>query len=149
MIDSTTLPDDLTLSIQKDMHVEAPIAVTFDAVLEQLGPRAESQAGQPMPMKLEARPGGRWFRDLGDDTGHLWGNVQVIKPPTLLEITGPLFMSYPAVSHVQFRLTERDGGTQLAFAHRAIGMIDPEHRQGVKTGWDKLLDHIRQIAEHQ
>ncbi|HEX3702577.1 MAG TPA: hypothetical protein VHU82_04550 [Vicinamibacterales bacterium] len=35
---------------------------------------------------LEAWPGGRWFRDLGDNTGHLWGHVQAIKPPTLPEI---------------------------------------------------------------
>ncbi len=32
-----------------------------------------------MPMKLEAWPGGRWFRDLGDGNGHLWGHVQAIK----------------------------------------------------------------------
>ena len=44
-------------------------------------------------MTLEPRPGGRWFRDLGDDNGHFWGHVQAIKRPTLLEITGPLFMS--------------------------------------------------------
>ena len=25
-------------------------------------------------MKLEAWPGGRWFRDLGDGNGHLWGH---------------------------------------------------------------------------
>ena len=47
-----------------------------------------------MPMKLEAWPGGRWYRDLGDGNGHFWGHVQAIKRPTLLEISGPLFMSY-------------------------------------------------------
>jgi len=44
-----------------------------------------------MPMKLEAWPGGRWYRDLGDNNGHYWGTVQAIKKPTLLEICGPLF----------------------------------------------------------
>ena len=47
-------------------------------------------------MKLEPWPGGRWFRDLGNDNGHFWGLVQAIKRPTLLEITGPLFMSAPS-----------------------------------------------------
>ena len=61
-----------------------------------------------MPMKLEAWPGGRWYRDLGDDNGHFWGHVQAIKRPTLLEITGPLFMSYPVVSNLQYRLSEEE-----------------------------------------
>ena len=59
-----------------------------------------------MPMKIEAWPGGRWFRDLGDNNGHFWGHVQAIKRPTLLEITGPLFMSYAVVSNLQYRLSE-------------------------------------------
>ena len=50
-----------------------------------------------MPMMLEAWPGGRWFRDLGNGNGHLWGHVQAIKAPTLLEITGPLMMSFAVV----------------------------------------------------
>jgi hypothetical protein len=48
-----------------------------------------------MPMKIEPWPGGRWYRDLGDNDGHLWRHVQAIKQPTLLEIYGPLMMSYP------------------------------------------------------
>ena len=48
-----------------------------------------------MPIKIEAWPGGRWFRDLGDGNGHYWATVQAIKRPTLLEFSGPLFMSYP------------------------------------------------------
>ena len=63
-----------------------------------MGPDNETPDGKPMPMKIEPWPGGRWYRDLGDDNGHLWGHVQAIKRPTLLEITGPLFMSYPASS---------------------------------------------------
>ena len=46
-----------------------------------------------MPMILETKPGGRWYRDLGGDNGHHWGFVQSIKRPALLEIWGPLFMS--------------------------------------------------------
>ena len=35
----------------------------------------------PLPMILEPHPGGRWYRDLGGDNGHLWGFVQSIKRP--------------------------------------------------------------------
>ena len=67
----------------------ASIEVTFAALLDHLGPYNETQVDRPMPMKLEAWPGGRWYRDLGDNSGHYWGAVQAIKKPTLLEICGP------------------------------------------------------------
>src|SRR5437879_2928779 len=76
----------------------------FEATLDQLGPEGQMPGGKPFPMKIEAWPGGRWYRDLGDHSGHLWGHVQVIKPPTLLEICGPLMMSYPALNHLQYSL---------------------------------------------
>ncbi len=34
----------------------------------------------------------------------------------------------------------------MDFRHRAIGLIDPEHRQGVGTGWKHLLDGIAHDA---
>ena len=103
--------------------------------------------GTSMPFKLEAWPGGRWYRDLGNNAGHLWGHVQVIKPPTLLEICGPMFMSYPATSHIQYRLKENGETTQLSFLHRAIGLIPAEHKEGVKKGWASILGRIKQASE--
>ena len=100
-----------------------------------------------MDFVLEEWPGGRWFRDLGNGQGHFWGLVQVIKPPTLLEITGPLMMSYPVSGHVQFRLTQIAGGTLLALRHRALGMIDPNHREGVNKGWAQILEKIKVGSE--
>ena len=38
------------------------------AVLEQLGPQNEVGVDKRMPMILEPWPGGRWYRDLGDQT---------------------------------------------------------------------------------
>jgi uncharacterized protein YndB with AHSA1/START domain len=100
-----------------------------------------------MPMKLEAWPGGRWFRDLGEGNGHLWGHVQAIKRPTLLEFTGPLFMSYPVVSNVQYRLSETDGGTLIKFHHAALGLIQDDHRRGVTGGWGTMHERVRKVAE--
>jgi uncharacterized protein YndB with AHSA1/START domain len=98
-------------------------------------------------MKIEPWPGGRWFRDLGNNDGHFWGHVQAIKRPTLLEITGPLFMSYPAISNVQYRLSEADGGTLIQFRHSALGLIEDGHRKNVSTGWGALQERIRARAE--
>jgi len=88
----------------------------------------------PLPMTIEPRPGGRWFRDLGNDNGHFWGHVQAIKRPTLLEITGPLFISSAVVSNVQYRLTAVDGGTLITFRHSALGFVPDDYQQRMGRG---------------
>src|SRR5271167_4871415 len=105
--------ESLTLILTQEIQVNASVEDTFAALLEQLGPENDTPEGRKMQMKIEPWPGGRWYRDLGDDNGHLWGHVQAIKRPTLLEITGPLFASYPLLSNVQYRLAEADGGTLI------------------------------------
>jgi hypothetical protein len=135
--------EDLTLSITQEIHVKASLEKTFAALLEQLGPGNDTPDGRQMPLKLEAWPGGRWYRDLGDGNGHLWGHVQAIKKPTLIEFCGPLFMSYPVSSNVQYRLSEADGGTLITFHHLALGLISDEHRSGVVMGWTHILEGVR------
>jgi uncharacterized protein YndB with AHSA1/START domain len=139
-----------TLNVLKDVVIDASLDVVWESVLEEIGPAGTGGDGSPMPMKIELWPGGRWFRDLGEkggvNAGHLWGHVQVIKPPKLLELNGPMFMSYPAISHVQYRLIEEGEKTRLKLTHRAIGLIDPEHAKGVTEGWQEVIDSIRNIA---
>jgi hypothetical protein len=105
--------------------------------------------GRSLSMKIEPWPGGRWYRDLGNSAGHLWGHVQVIKPPTLLELIGPMPMSYPAINHVQYRLTAEGSVTRLSFVHRSMGLIIPEHRDGMSEGWQHWLVRIREHAERK
>ena len=147
MIGTSSTIEELTLSVTQEIHVRASLAATFEALLEQIGPANETPDGTPLPMTIEPWPGGRWFRDLGGQNGHFWGQVQAIKRPTLLEITGPLFMSSPALSNIQYRLSEVDGGTLVAFRHTAFGLIAEEHRAGVASGWTPLLQRIRARAE--
>jgi uncharacterized protein YndB with AHSA1/START domain len=134
-----------TFEIVKQEEIAAPIGIVFETILEQMGP-LNSTPERAMPMKLEAWPGGRWLRDLGNNAGHFWGVVQAIKPPTLLEICGPLFMSMPATSNLQYRLTEENGLTQVRFVHRAMGWIGDGDR-GVNAGWTDLMNRIRAAAE--
>ena len=139
--------EDLTLSITHEIHVRAPLDVTFTVLLDQMGPHNERDLGQPMPMKIEPWPGGRWYRDLGDNNGHFWGHVQAIKRPTLLEITGPLFASYPFVSNLQYRLSAVNGGTLISFRHTALGFMEEGHKKGVNQGWASLFERVRKQAE--
>jgi hypothetical protein len=136
--------DDLTLDTTQSLLIKADIGDVFRNMLHRFGEGNTNPKGESLQMTLEQWPGGRWFRDRGNGIGHLWGHVQVIKPPVLLELSGPLFMSYPALNHIEVKLEQRSGGTQLEFRHRAIGLIDAEHRKGVTMGWKHMLEGVAQ-----
>jgi hypothetical protein len=147
IVNATTAVEDLTLLVEQEIHVRASLEDTFEALLEQLGQGNEGGEGRPMPMVLEAWPGGRWYRDLGSDNGHYWAHVQAIKRPVLLELSGPLFMSHPVANNVQYRLSEESGGTLIRFRHSGFGLIQEDHRKGVTGGWGHINEKIRLSAE--
>src|SRR5258708_6518688 len=135
--------ENLTLNITQEIRINASLEATFAALLEEIGPNNEGIDGKPMPMKIEPWPGGRWFRDLGDGNGHFWGHVQAVKRPTLLEITGPLFMSGPTISNVQYRLSEADGSTLIKFRHTALGIIQDDYRRSRDSRWHRMQHRLR------
>ena len=139
--------ENLSLDISQETLVRSSVTATFAALLEELGPSNLGQNDVSMPMTLEAWPGGRWFRDLGDNNGHLWGHVQAIKRPTLLEITGPLMMSFGVASNVQYRLKEADGGTMIVFRHTALGLFPDGYREALSQGFKSIFDRIRRRVE--
>jgi hypothetical protein len=135
-----------TLEVNKAEDIKAPAEIVFESILASLGPESE-MGHKKFAMTFEAWPGGRWFRDLGNNAGHFWGHVQVIKPPRLIEICGPMFMSYPAISHIQYRITGDGPTSRLQFVHKAIGLIPQEHLDGVNQGWAAEVSDIRARAE--
>jgi hypothetical protein len=142
-----------TFEIRKETFIAASPEIAFAAVLEEIGPGSELPDGSPFPMKLEPWPGGRWYRDRGEAGGHafghLWGHVQVIKAPALLELWGPMMMSSAATNHVQYKLTPEGAGTRLTLTHRAMGAISDEHRDGFHKGWDHAIGRVRNAAERK
>jgi hypothetical protein len=134
--------EEMTIDLEQHIEVKADIGDVFKGVLHRFGEGSTNQKGESMQMILEQWAGGRWFRDRGNGIGHLWGHVQVIKPPVLLELSGPMFMSYPALNHVEVRLDQIAGGTKVTLRHRAIGLLDSMHRENVGTGWRHYLDSI-------
>lgn len=139
--------EDLTLDVEQSIEVKADIGDVFKRVLHRFGEGNTAPDGSSLNLILEQWAGGRWFRDRGEGIQHLWGHVQVIKPPTLIELSGPLFMSYPALNHVEIKLEKTAEGTKTTLRHRAIGMIDPAHREGVTTGWSGMLNSIKDDFE--
>jgi hypothetical protein len=148
MIDQLSL-EQLTLNVSEEIHVRASMQATFDTLLEEMGPHNETPYGEKLPMTIEPWPGGRWFRDLGDGNGHFWGVVQAIKRPTLLEVCGPLFMSAPVISNLQYRLAPADGGTLITFRHSALGFVPDDVRRNLGTGWSVLHERVRRLAERR
>jgi hypothetical protein len=137
--------DDLTLDTTQSIDIKADIGDVYRSLLHRFGEGfTRPPQGESMQMVLEQWPGGRWFRDRGNGVGHLWGHVQVIKAPVLLELSGPMFMSYPALNHIELKLEQRPGGTHVDLHHRALGFIDPEHRKGVTGGWKYILEGVAQ-----
>lgn len=137
--------ENLGVAIHHVIKINAPIAVAWESLVEELQ-NMESPNGS-MPMKLEQWPGGRWFRDLGNNNGHCWAMVQSIKKPTLLEFAGPLMLSTGAFSNVQYRLAEEGGVTTLTFQHLSGGPVAEEHRTGMNDGWGQISGRIKSRAE--
>ncbi|MBL0922539.1 MAG: SRPBCC domain-containing protein [Phycisphaerales bacterium] len=135
-----------TLHIVRERLIDAPLHAVWEALLDELGPEGTMPDGKPFPMVFEPVVGGRWFRDLGSGAGHFWGHVQVIKPPALLEVCGPMFMSYAAANHVQYRLTAEGSKVRLTLTHSAMGLIPDDHAEGVHEGWDHCLSRIAELA---
>jgi uncharacterized protein YndB with AHSA1/START domain len=144
---TTTMAVSDGFTIKEEILVRASLDKTFASLIAQMGRLNETPDGKPLPMMIEPRPGGRWYRDLGGENGHLWGFVQSIKRPVLLEIWGPLFMSTAATSNLLYRLTEAEGGTLITFTHTVVGPFPEDHRPGLGTGWAALHARVRKAAE--
>lgn len=148
-MNSATAPSPIatsTLDITEEIRVQASPEQAFEALLVELGPENRGAGDAPMPMVLEAWPGGRWFRDLGDGNGHCWGHVQAIRRPTLLEISGPLMMSFPVASNVQYRLKADGRDTVITLRHTALGLFPDGFTAALGGGWKsiskRLLDRL-------
>ena len=146
---TTTAPvsEQQTFTITEQIAVKASLEQTFASLVAQMGRLNETPDGTPLPMILELRPGGRWYRELGGDNGHLWGFVQSIKRPELLEIWGPLFMSTAATSNLMYRLSETADGTLIKFTHTLVGPFPEDHRSKLTSGWSALHARVRKAAE--
>ena len=139
--------EEMTVDLEQTIEINAGLEDTFNGLLHRFGKGNHTPSGESLNLEIEPFAGGRWYRDRGEGVQHLWGHVQVIKPPVLLELTGPMFMSYPALNHIEVKLAEDGGGTKVTLRHRAIGMISKEHREGISTGWNYILEGLKADCE--
>lgn len=141
------MEDKYLLDLEQHIDIRSTPEKVFEGIIAEISEKMHYPDGRSMNMQIERRPGGRWYRNLGDESGHLWGFVQTIKAPELLEITGPLFMSYPVSNHLEFRVTATDDGARLSLRHRAFGLLDENHRKGVAGGWRGMMEEVKKSLE--
>ena len=98
-------------------------------------------------IEIKAAPGSVFRNMIAGLSAIMGGDGKLIKPPTLLEIYGPMMMSYPVAGHLQVRCAQIGGGTLVTLNHRAMGLIDPKHREGFPEGWGKILKSIKDASE--
>lgn len=140
--------DQAILEFSQEIEIAAPPADVFEGMVHRLtdGHRGGPDA-PPLPLELERWPGGRWFRNLGDGAGHLWGFVQSYRPPTLLELFGPMFMSYAVAGHIIIRFEAAGAGTRLSFRYSALGLLEDGHRTGLQAGFADMLAKLKESVE--
>jgi uncharacterized protein YndB with AHSA1/START domain len=143
--------DELAMKIEQTIEIKAAPEKVFEGLIQRLCDMGGEPGKPNLKLKLERKPGGRWYRDLGNDSGHLWGFVQSIKPPTLLEIFGPLMISNPVNCHLIVRLTPTPAGTKLVFKNEVFGPIPEEYKDdmkdGMAQGWAQMLDALKRDVE--
>src|SRR3982751_2317131 len=139
--------DEMVLDVTQSVEIGAGIDEVFKSMLFRLGEGNTRPDGESLQLNIEPWAGGRWYRDRGEGVQHLWGHVQAIKAPELLEMSGPMFMSYPAINHIEVKLERVPDGTKVTLRHRALGLIEQAHREGVSTGWQYMLDNIARDFE--
>ena len=141
----TTL-DSFRAVIERTDLIDASPEVIFESILEDMQGIPDGQ-GKPLNLKVEPFPGGRWYRDNGNNTGHLWGHIQVIKPPTVLEVFGPLMISSAAISHVTYRVKADGNQQRLTITHKIFGDFDPSIPTNVGGGWDQVVSRVKAAAQ--
>ena len=139
--------DDLLIQIDQTVEIKATPEKVFEGLVSHLCELPGEEGKPAVKLKLERWPGGRWFRDLENGNGHLWGFVQSIKPPTLLEVFGPLMLSYPVSTHLIVRLSPTNGGTKLVFKNEIFGPVPAEVREGLGEGWGDMLKRLKRSFE--
>jgi uncharacterized protein YndB with AHSA1/START domain len=148
---NNAVKDEMVVEIEQTLEIKATPEKVFEGLIKHLCDM-EGEPGKPrLSLKLERKPGGRWYRDLGNDSGHLWGFVQSIKPPTLLELWGPMMISGPVATHMIIRLAPTGAGTKLVFKNEVMGPLPEEMREhmkdGMGEGWSSMLNALKKELE--
>ena len=69
--------------------------------------------------------------------------MQSIKPPNLIEMCGPLFMSCAVANNLIIRIEDTADGAKISLRHQALGAIPDQYREGIEKGWARMLNDVK------
>ena len=95
----------------------------------------------PKALLIEPRLGGRMYEDWGDGEGMIWGHVNMVRSPELLQIVGDCSKDFGGPSrHIMTWNLEQDGGTtRLRLEHSIHGHVTAQVEENTSAGWKRLF----------
>lgn len=130
----------------RQIHIEQAVRIgalperVFEALTTDVGAWwSHSNSGQPDAMRLEPRPGGRFYEDFGGNDGAHFATIEYIKCPQQLRMTGPMGMTTPVLGVVSFDLKLQADATLLTLSHHVIGVFGDDVAEIYGSGWTELL----------
>lgn len=147
----------ITTATLRDIHIEQNITIqalredVFDAVTKEISAWWSApyfHASETKQLVLEAKVGGRFYEDIGDNEGMLLATVMFIKRPDELRMMGPMGMVGPVQGVILFQFEMKDDGTLLKLSHRMVGEVSEEIETAYSGGWQELLStRLRNYVE--
>jgi DNA-binding transcriptional ArsR family regulator len=126
-----------------DIAFDVPIAGTPERVYEALTHSPGAWWGHPYlradatGLTLDARLGGHLL-EVWDGGGFVMATITGLSSARWLQLTGPFHLGV-ATAVAEFDLHPDDGATRLAFAFRAVGLLDAGTVDAFRDAWRELL----------
>ncbi|MDA1195121.1 MAG: hypothetical protein O2894_08040 [Planctomycetota bacterium] len=96
-------------------------------------------------MRLDARLGGFMAEDWGDGNGVIWGWVNGVRAPALLQMVGDTSAEWGGPNRGMMTwelepLVERPDATRVRFKHALFGRVSAETAASLDAGWRLLIE---------
>lgn len=128
--------------IHQQVEIAAPRQVVFHALTQRIG----DWWGPPYlanpettDLTLDLRPGGALREIWPDGGGAVWGTIEILDAPRLIQFNSRAFMPGAVAGLVTFELAESGGVTRVTVDHRVIGMFEADRPAIHEGGWGDLL----------
>jgi uncharacterized protein YndB with AHSA1/START domain len=129
--------------IRLDVRIEAPRERVWRALTDDLSgwwpADTFNVGGASVPMRFEAKVGGRMYEDWGDGQGLLWAQVVLLRRPEQLSLIGDSFPEWggPARSYLSWTLEADGAATVVHFVDSQLG--ERRDQADKEKGWAFLI----------
>jgi DNA-binding transcriptional ArsR family regulator len=134
--------------ITEEIEISADARRVYDAFTESNGKWFwRGEKNQLPETRLEAKAGGRWYRDQPDGSTDLYGVVTALRPGKMIRIDGSISGKYATASVSQIDLNEEGGKTRVRVTHRLAGEVVQAEVDDYQEGWRDELSSLKRFVE--